>query len=96
MRSEQRPWRYFNLLGSAPGPDYPGLIISIISRFRVVEARVIQKKLSDHYPVLAILAPPASGIPNLEAILQEQAGVSVAQSSGRPACLGLHCAVAQR
>ncbi len=46
---------------------------------------MIQKTISDHYPVLAILAPPtarlaflASGTPNLEAMLQKQIGVSVA------------------
>ena len=82
----QRPWRYFSgtFWDLPQAPITPRIdYVYHTSRFRVVEARVIQKKLSDHYPVLAILAPPASSALNLEAILQEQAGVSVAQSSGR-------------
>jgi endonuclease/exonuclease/phosphatase (EEP) superfamily protein YafD len=84
----QRPWRYFSgtfwdlpQVPITPRIDY----VYHASRFRVVEARVIQKKISDHYPVLAILAPPAAqlaspaaGAPHLEAVLQEHAGVSVA------------------
>jgi endonuclease/exonuclease/phosphatase family metal-dependent hydrolase len=84
----QRPWRYFNStfwdlpqVPITPRIDY----IYHSSRFRVVEARVIQKPISDHYPVLAILAPPtaqlafpASSPPDLEAMLQKQIGVSVA------------------
>jgi endonuclease/exonuclease/phosphatase (EEP) superfamily protein YafD len=82
----QRPWRYFSgtfwdlpQVPITPRIDY----VYHASRFQVVEARVIQQKISDHYPVLAILAPPAtrlaspaSGNPSLQAILPEQAGVS--------------------
>jgi endonuclease/exonuclease/phosphatase (EEP) superfamily protein YafD len=75
----QRPWRYFSgtfwdlpQVPITPRIDY----VYHASRFQVIEARVIQKKISDHYPVLAILAPPASGSPNLQAILPEHAGVS--------------------
>jgi endonuclease/exonuclease/phosphatase (EEP) superfamily protein YafD len=56
----QRPWRYFSgtfwalpLIPITPRIDY----VYYSSRFRVVDARVIQKKISDHYPILAILAP---------------------------------------
>jgi endonuclease/exonuclease/phosphatase (EEP) superfamily protein YafD len=59
----QRPWRYFsgtfwNLpqIPITPRIDY----VYHSSRFRVVEARVIQQKISDHYPILAILAPPTA------------------------------------
>jgi hypothetical protein len=107
----QRPWRYFSgtfwdlpHVPITPRIDY----IYHASRFRVVEARVIQKKISDHYPVLAILAPPtatlaspASSPPAPEAIFQEQAGVSVVGLQCRryapdDAHLWRRCAVAQR
>jgi endonuclease/exonuclease/phosphatase (EEP) superfamily protein YafD len=72
----QRPWRYFSgtfwalpRIPITPRIDY----VYHSSRFRVVDARVIQKRISDHYPVLAILAPPtaqlafpASGLPAWE------------------------------
>jgi hypothetical protein len=107
----QRPWRYFSgtfwdlpRVPITPRIDY----IYHASRFRVVEARVIQKKISDHYPILAILAPPtalltslAAAPPTLEAIRQEQAAVSVAglrcgQYAPDDARLWRRCAVAQR
>jgi endonuclease/exonuclease/phosphatase (EEP) superfamily protein YafD len=82
----QRPWRYFNstFWDLPQAPITPRIdYIYHSSRFQVVEARVIQKPISDHYPVLAILAPPtarlaflASGPLNLEAMLQKQIGVS--------------------
>ena len=67
----QRPWRYFSgtfwalpLIPITPRIDY----VYYSSRFWVVDARVIRKKISDHYPILAILVPhtaqlasPASG-----------------------------------
>jgi endonuclease/exonuclease/phosphatase (EEP) superfamily protein YafD len=107
----QRPWRYFSgtfwdlpQVPVTPRIDY----IYHASHFQVVEARVIQKKISDHYPILAILAPPTASLAslaadpaNLEAIHQEQAGVSVAglrcgQYAPDDARLWLHCAAAQR
>jgi endonuclease/exonuclease/phosphatase family metal-dependent hydrolase len=82
----RRPWRYFSgtfwdlpQVPITPRIDY----VYHSSRFRVLEARVIQRKLSDHYPVLAILTPlaaqiasPAAGLPDPEAMLQQPAGVS--------------------
>jgi endonuclease/exonuclease/phosphatase family metal-dependent hydrolase len=59
----QRPWRYFSgtfwdlpQVPITPRIDY----VYHSARFRVVEARVIQKKISDHYPIVAIVLPPTA------------------------------------
>jgi hypothetical protein len=59
----QRPWRYFSgtfwalpQIPITPRIDY----VYHSSRFQVVDARVIRQKISDHYPILVILAPPTA------------------------------------
>jgi hypothetical protein len=56
----QRPWRYYSgTFWDLPQvPIHPRIdYIYHTSRFWVVDARVLQQKISDHYPILAILAP---------------------------------------
>jgi endonuclease/exonuclease/phosphatase family metal-dependent hydrolase len=91
----QRPWRYFSgtfwdltQVPITPRIDY----VYHSARFRVVDARVIQTKISDHYPILAILAPPAalpaspaSDTPHLRALASKKVQALALPIFGRPA-----------
>lgn len=62
----KRPWRYFTgtFWDLPQSPIRPRLdYIYHSPHFRVLEARVIQHKASDHFPVLAVVAPPTAPQP---------------------------------
>lgn len=93
----QRPWRYFTAtfwdlphVPIRPRLDY----VYHSSGIRVVDARVIQKKISDHFPVLAILTPAPvvsashySGVLHAEAATPPAPPLVVPETASDPAWL---------